>query len=87
MGVTLPFASVQDLEAETQRNMASALERVTAAGHPAETIVRVAHERGADLIVMGTHGRTGLPHVLLGSVAEKVVQLAPCPVLTVRRAP
>ena len=58
-----------------------------AAGHPAETIVRVAHQRGADLIVMGTHGRTGLQHVLLGSVAEKVVQLAPCPVLTVRRAP
>jgi len=55
-----------------------------AAGHPAETIVRVAHERGADLIVMGTHGRTGLQHVLLGSVAEKVVRLAPCPVLTVK---
>ncbi len=55
-----------------------------AAGHPADTIVRVAHERHADLIVMGTHGRTGLQHVLLGSVAEKVVRLAPCPVLTVR---
>jgi len=58
-----------------------------AAGPPAESIVHVAHERGADLIVMGTHGRTGLHHVLLGSVAEKVVRLAPCPVLTVRRAP
>jgi nucleotide-binding universal stress UspA family protein len=45
-----------------------------AAGPPAETIVHVAHERGADLIVMGTHGRTGLQHVLLGSVAEKVVR-------------
>ena len=55
-----------------------------AAGPPAETIVRIAHERGAGLIVMGTHGRTGLSHVLLGSVAEKVVRLAPCPVLTVR---
>jgi len=55
-------------------------------GPPAETIVRVAHERGADLIVMGTHGRTGLAHVLLGSVAEKVVRLAPCPVLTVRES-
>jgi universal stress protein A len=55
-----------------------------AAGHPAEAIVRVAQERKADLIVMGTHGRTGLQHVLLGSVAEKVVRLAPCPVLTVR---
>jgi len=53
-------------------------------GHPAETIVRFALERGADLIVMNTHGRTGLQHVLLGSVAEKVVRLAPCPVLTVK---
>src|SRR5262245_62147167 len=55
-----------------------------AAGSPAETIVHVAHERGADLIVMGTHGRTGLQHMFLGSVAEKVVRLAPCPVLTVK---
>ena len=54
------------------------------AGPPAETIVHVAHERDADLIVIGTHGRTGLSHVLLGSVAEKVVRLAPCPVLTVK---
>ena len=54
------------------------------AGHPADEIVHAARERGADLIVMATHGRTGLQHVLLGSVAEKVVRLAPCPVLTVR---
>jgi len=53
-------------------------------GHPAEAIVRTAEARKADLIVMGTHGRTGLQHVLLGSTAEKVVRLAPCPVLTVR---
>lgn len=57
-----------------------------AAGNPADAIVRVAREAGADLIVMGTHGRTGLQHVLLGSVAEKVVRQAPCPVLTVRNA-
>jgi nucleotide-binding universal stress UspA family protein len=56
----------------------------TAAGNPADAIVRLAEERNVDLIVMGTHGRTGLQHVLLGSVAEKVVRLAPCPVLTVR---
>ena len=43
-------------------------------------MVRVAQERNVDLIVMGTHGRTGLQHVLRGSVAEKVVRLAPCPV-------
>lgn len=47
-------------------------------------ICRAAKESSADLIVMGTHGRTGLRHVLLGSVAEKVVRRAPCPVLTVR---
>jgi nucleotide-binding universal stress UspA family protein len=56
----------------------------TASGQPADTIVRIAEERQVDLIVMGTHGRTGLPHMLLGSVAEKVVRTAPCPVLTVR---
>ena len=55
-----------------------------AVGAPADAIVRVAQERHVDLIVMATHGRTGLQHVLLGSVAEKVVRLAPCPVLTVR---
>jgi nucleotide-binding universal stress UspA family protein len=47
-------------------------------------IVRVAREQGFDLICMGTHGRTGLKHALLGSVAEKVVRKAPCAVLTVR---
>ena len=55
-----------------------------AIGHPADTIVRIAQERAADLIVMNTRGRTGLQHVLVGSVAEKVVRLAPCPVLTVK---
>jgi nucleotide-binding universal stress UspA family protein len=55
-----------------------------ATGPPADTILRVAHKRGVARIVMGTHGRTGLQHVLHGSVAAKVVRLAPCPVLTVR---
>src|SRR5262245_47537112 len=55
------------------------------AGDPAEAIVRMAEELGVDLIVMATHGRTGLPHILLGSVAEKVLRHAPCPVLTVRQ--
>ena len=53
-------------------------------GRAAETIRDVAVERGADLIVMGTHGRGGVAHLLLGSVAEKVVRIAPCAVLTVR---
>jgi universal stress protein A len=55
-----------------------------AIGRPADTIVRLARERKADLIVMATHGRTGLEHMVLGSVAEKVVRLAPCPVLTIK---
>ena len=46
-------------------------------------IIRYAKEQEIDLIVIGTHGRTGLKHMLLGSVAEKVVRKAPCPVLTV----
>lgn len=49
-----------------------------------DTIVQYAKENAIDLIVMGSHGRTGLSHVLLGSVAERVVQHAPCSVLTVR---
>jgi universal stress protein A len=53
-------------------------------GHGARTIAEYAAERGIDLIVMGTHGRTGIAHVLLGSVAERLVRTAPCPVLTVR---
>ena len=57
-----------------------------ASGHAADAIVRIARDRHADLIVMGTHGRTGLQHALLGSVAEKVVRLAPCPVLTIRKS-
>jgi universal stress protein A len=55
-----------------------------ASGDPADGIIHVAREHGIDLIVMGTHGRTGLAHVFLGSVAEKVVRHAPCPVLVTR---
>ena len=51
---------------------------------PAAGIVSYAKQRDVDLIVMGTHGRAGFSHVLMGSVAEKVVRSAPCPVLTVR---
>ena len=53
-------------------------------GAPFLEIINAAQSEGADLIVMGTHGRTGLAHVLIGSVAERVVNKAPCPVLTVR---
>ena len=53
-------------------------------GDPRQEIVDHAASEGVDLIVMGTHGRTGASHLFLGSVAEKVVRAAPCPVLTVR---
>jgi nucleotide-binding universal stress UspA family protein len=55
-------------------------------GSPARTIVEYADGNGFDLIVMGTHGRGGVAHLLLGSVAERVVRTARCPVLTVRDA-
>jgi len=54
------------------------------AGHPVEAITRFARESGADLIILATHGRTGLRRALIGSVAERVVRHAPCPVLVVR---
>jgi nucleotide-binding universal stress UspA family protein len=53
-------------------------------GTPFLEILRTAKEKNVELIVVGTHGRTGLDHVLFGSTAEKVVRRAPCPVLSVR---
>jgi nucleotide-binding universal stress UspA family protein len=53
-------------------------------GDPAEEILKVAQGEGVDMIVMGTHGATGLTRLLMGSVAEHVLRKAPCPVLTVR---
>ncbi len=56
-------------------------------GYPATVIVEEADALRSDLIVIGTHGHTGLKHLLLGSIAERVVQKAPCPVLTVKASP
>lgn len=58
--------------------------RTVVAGAAAKEIVQFAADQGIDLIVMGTHGRRGVVHLLLGSVAELVVRTARCPVLTVR---
>jgi universal stress protein A len=55
-------------------------------GTPYETITRMARRQRADLLVLGTHGRTGLSKMLLGSVAERVLRTASCPVVTVRGA-
>jgi nucleotide-binding universal stress UspA family protein len=63
---------------------ASSVETRLLQGRPTSEILRVAREDKIDLIVMGTHGRTGLKHLWIGSVAENVVRHAVCPVLTVR---
>lgn len=60
------------------------VEQILVEGDPAAEIVRLAKEKAADIIVMGTHGRNGLGRLLLGSVAEAVLRMAPCPVLTLK---
>ena len=91
------YAAIPDIRHRLNRDAASRLEAMAAclpppvqatsavvSGPPVPSIVKAAESQGVDLIVMGTHGRRGMGHVLLGSVAERVVRLAPCPVLTVR---
>jgi nucleotide-binding universal stress UspA family protein len=58
--------------------------RMVRSGLPVQEILKYAQEAGIDLIVLGTHGRTGVPRWVMGSVAEKVVRHAPCPVLIAR---
>ncbi len=70
--------------AEGLRSRNVEVEAVVREGYPASVIVEEAEERGADLIVIGTRGLSGLKHLLLGSIAERVVQKAPCAVLTVK---
>ena len=72
-----------DWRGEAQRMGAPTVDTVTSIGEPASEIVGWAREHAADLLVLGTHGRTGLEHALMGSVAERVVRRARCPVLTV----
>ncbi len=85
---------VDQIRHAAQKQLDQRLEQVSAAGlkghthlavdTPARAILDCAAKLGADLIVMGTQGRTGLQHVLLGSVAERTVRLASCPVMTVK---
>ena len=94
---TIPtsVASTRDVEGAAQEKLAEiaaqlsegglTVETRAIEGYPPEVIVDEAESVNADLIAMGTHGRTGLAHLFLGSTAERVVQNAACPVLTVRR--
>jgi nucleotide-binding universal stress UspA family protein len=86
--------TLEAMETHAQHQTQMALARVQEAGLqgdsaivegiPFQMIIDTAESQDIDLIVMGTHGRTGLTHALMGSVAEKVVRLAPCPVLVTR---
>jgi nucleotide-binding universal stress UspA family protein len=67
-----------------EERRAAGMDSAIRMGHPCEEILRYAGDKDIDLVVMGTHGRSGVAHLLLGSVAERVVRTAPCPVLTVR---
>jgi len=69
---------------DEDRSQLRAHAMVVTAVAPSEAIVAYAKAEAVDVIVMGTHGRNGLAHLFMGSVAERVVRLAPCPVLTVR---
>ena len=85
---------IEDIEREAHRRLGELVEQskevhgkltaLVTVGTPFLEIIRRAKEREIDLIVVGTHGRSGLKQLLIGSVAEKVVRKAPCPVLSVK---
>lgn len=93
MGLALP-TYLNEGRAAAEKSLAGLLDPKWSAGRtvihavlegsPKVEIVRYARKQNIDLIVLTTHGRTGLPHVIMGSVAESVVRTAPCPVLTLR---
>lgn len=75
---------LETLVREDDRRELGAVPVLRTSSSPALAIVEYAKEAGIDLIVVGTHGRSGVSHLLMGSVAERVVRTAPCPVLAVR---
>jgi universal stress protein A len=93
-GIVVPEAFEQDIRMAALQRLAEWREKASAQGvqvqehvtahFPAEEIAGMADQLGIDLIVMGTRGLTGIKHVLLGSVAERTIRLARCPVLTVK---
>ena len=86
VGPELRSAALRRLEQLAARISGLQVESHVAEGPPALAIAEQARELGADLVVMGTHGRTGLRHLLLGSVAERTMRAAHCPVLTVKKS-
>ena len=82
------FEKSKELLAKVAQTHAAGVscEAVVVRGNPYEEIIDLAKEQQADVIVMSTHGRTGPQRLVIGSVAEKVVRTAPCPVFTVRQA-
>jgi nucleotide-binding universal stress UspA family protein len=74
----------QIAEARSPEHETVVVDKKISSGIPADEILAVARDVGADLIVMGTHGRRGIQHLTIGSIAERTVRTAPCAVLTVR---
>jgi len=89
-GIAMPFPVEEPYEAHVRlarlqpADPSVQTEHRVLEGDPAEQILRIAQDANADVIVMGTHGTSGLTRLLVGSVAESVMRQAPCPVLTVR---
>lgn len=98
-GFYVPHISFEQLEKEIADGAATMLETFckenlsdfsayttsVVTGVPYEEIIRIAQEQHVSLIVIGTHGRSGLDHLIFGSTAERVVRSSPCPVLTIRQ--
>jgi universal stress protein A len=92
-GIAIPSSYFADIRDAASQQLAEWQEKHVPAGisvaastmseSPSEAIITVAKEIGADLIVMGTRGLSGFKHIMVGSVAERTVRLAPCPVMTV----